>query len=473
MRTKKVIKINSFDNFNDNEKIKTKMFYNYLPTHQLNNSSGVKNAMFPKNSTNTSEQELSISDVGITSVEGIGYFKQYFESNQYTAHRLIVYGNDKKVYINQMLDDTYDLFWLYNLEFDSAPLVLPFKKEDKDAVVLVSDNQMKIWATGYSPYTIADVPIITSMCMNDGVLFCTIKNPAFKVWYATDLTAENVGKISSNSGYITLDDDLGDAKKVITFNENVYVFREYGISKINSIKNENVVSEIYKSNTKIFANTVSVCGNNILFMTNDGLYTFNGIKVSKTKVNLLNTMPIVNDGAISSALGDKYYLALKLDFADEKNIICEPDCLNNVLIIVNATDFSYEIVRGVDIKTMLPLKLNEFEKMLVLFNSGAVDKIGEVTNESKCIDEILPKYWLSENLLASMNTKLFTKLKVCANKNVKFKLKYDNNEINFTTFKEGINEFSFKIMCKQIQLEISTNELNGMVEHVELEYYEY
>ena len=366
-----------------------------------------------------------------------------------------------------------NLHWLFNLRFETSPISLTYKKDDADAMILASSDTMMVWRAGYSPYEIKDAPIITSMCMNDNILFCTIKNPAFKVWYATDLTAENVGKISSNSGYITLDDDLGDAKKVITFNENVYVFREYGISKINSIKNENIVSEIYKSNTKIFANTVSVCGNNILFMTNDGLYSFNGIKVSKTKVNLLNTMPIANDGAISSALGDKYYLALKLDFADEKNIICEPNCVNNVLLIVNVTDFSYEIIRGVDIKTLLPLKLNEFEKMLVLFNSGPIDKIGEITHSSKCIDDILPKYWLSENLLAGMNTKLFTKVKVCANKNVKFKLKYDNNEINFTTFNDGINEFSFKIMCKQIQIEISTNELNGMVEQVELEYYEY
>ncbi len=473
MRNKKIVKINRFDNFTTENEIKTKTFYNYLPTNKLSTTHGVKVATFPKNTTNKTESELNISDVGISTVKGIGYFKQFFSYNKYTAHRLLIYGDNKKVYINQMVDDSYDLFWLYNLEFNSAPLVLPFKKDGLDAVVMVSEDQMKIWTTGYSPYTVNNVPIITSMCFNDGVLYCSIFDPGYKIWYATDLDAEKVGKISNTSGYITLEDNLGDAKKVIAFNEGVYAFRDYGISKINHIKGESIVSQIYVSNTKIYANTVCVCGNNIFFMTKDGLYSFNGVKVAKTSVSLLNDMPIENEGAISAAMGEKYYLALKLDFADEKDIICEPDSINNVLIIIDTTDFSYEIIRGVDIKTLLPVKLNEFEKMLLLFNTGAVDKIGEVVSYPKCFDEILPKFWASENLVDSMNMKLFTKMTVDADEGVKFALKYDDKEINFTTFKSGINEFLFKIMCKDIKLEISTENENGVVNKVELEYYEY
>ena len=473
MRNKKIVKIERFDNFTNDETIKTKTFYNYLPTNKLNTTHGVKIATFPKSLTNRTENELNIADAGITRIDGIGYFKQFFDSNHYTSHRLIVYGDDKKVYINQMLDDSYDLFWLYNLEFNSPPVVLPFKKEGLDSIIMVSDDQMKVWTTGFSPYTISDAPIVTSMCINESVLFCTIANPGYKIWYATNLSMDKIGRVSTGSGYITLEDNLGDAKKVIAFNEGVYAFREYGISRINHIKGENLVSQVYVSNTKIYTNTVCVCGNNIFFMTKDGLYSFNGVKVTKTKVSLLNDMPIENEGAISAAMGEKYYLALKLDFNDGKEIICEPDSVNNVLIVIDTTDFSYEIVRGVDIKTMLPVKLDEFEKMLVLFNTGMVDKIGEIVSTPKHVDEILPKFWSSENLVDTMNMKLFTKMIVDSDLGVKFKLKYDNKEIQFTTFKKGINEFLFKIMCKNISLEISSENEDGVVNKVELEYYEY
>lgn len=473
MREKKEVSINRFDNFDNSENILTQTFYNYKPSSQLDNSKGVVNAMFQKNAKNKLEKELNISPTGITSVEGLAYFKQYHPINKVITHRLLIYGNDKKVYINQMLDDTWELFWLYNLEFENAPIIMDFKKDDVDAVILASEDVMKIWQTGYSPYTISDVPIITSMCMNDSVLFCTIKQPAHKIWYATDLDPEKVGNITNYSGFISLEDNLGDAKKVVVFNEDVYVFRDYGISKITQYSGTYTANQVYLSNTKIYTNTVSVCGNNILFMTKDGLYSFNGVKVSKTSVSLLNSLSVQNDGAVASSLGEKYYLALHMDFNDDKQILCEGECVNNVVIIVDTADFTYEIIRGVDVKTMLPVKTEVFEKMLLTFNSGSIDKIGEIVDCPKYMDEVLPKFWSCGNVVDSTNTKLFTKLSVVADVGIKFSLLHDNKTTSFTTYQSGINEFMFKICCKDLKLEISSLNESSVVKKVTLDYYEY
>lgn len=475
MRQKKRVEINKFNNFDKTStSVFADRFYNYLPTGILNASSGVKTATFPKNMENLTEKELKLSANNITKVEGLAYFKQYFPKSQTTTHRLLVYADDKKVYINQMLDDMYDVFWLYELTFDTPPITLAFKKDDSDAIILASKSEMKIWKTGFSPYTISDVPVITSMCMNEGVLFCTINEPAFKIWYATDLDAENIGNINKNSGYISLEDDLGYARKVITYDENVYVFRDYGISKITYVKNEIVVSQVYSSNTKIFTNTVSICGNNVLFLTKEGVYTFNGVKVNKVDIYIKDLFVFNNDAAVASSLGNKYYLALRLDFKDENPVLCETTTyVNNALIILDTTNFSFEILRGVDVKSMLPIKTELFEKMLLTFNSAYIDKIGEITDVSACFDLPLPKLWCSGNFLNNANTKLITKLSVVADKDVKFKLKYDNKEITFTTYQEGLNQFIFKVCCKQVKLEISSVEPKAKVEKVILDYYEY
>ena len=473
MKQKKLVEVNRFDNFNnDSAGIVVEKFYNYYPSNKLKNSSGIDVALFPKNKTNLSTKELNIAKAGIESIEGIAYFKQYFSRDNITTHRLLVYGSDKKVYINQMIDDTYDLFWLYNLTFDSVPIVLTYKKDNEDAAILTSENKMVIWETSFSPYTIEDVPIITSMCMNDGILFCTIKDPAFKIWYATDLNVENIGNISNTSGYISLEDDLGYARKVLTFNEDVYVFRDYGISKISHIKNESSVSQVYLSNTKIYCNTVSICGNNILFMTKEGLYSFNGVKVVKTKVKF-NGLSFENDNAVVSSLGEKYYLALKINYNDNHSILKEEESINNSLIIYNTNDLSYEVIRGVDIKSLLPLKTEIFEKMLVIFNNDYKNKIGEVIKNSKFIDNILPKYWASGSLVKNMKTKLFTKLYINANSGVKIVLNYDNKKMHLTTYKEGVNEFVFKLCCKDIKIDISSENENGEVNSFALDYYEY
>ena len=473
MKTRQRIELKKFNNFEESSNIQVKQFYNYLPTTKLKNSSGIKEASFFCNYETEEEYHLNLKDAGIEKIEGLAYFKQYFSHNGMSTHRLLVYASDKKVYINQMLNDSNDLFWLYNLTFNTAPIALAYKNNDSDAIILASKDEMKIWKTGYSPYTISNVPIITSMCMNEGVLFCTIQEPAFKIWYATDLDAENIGNISSNSGYISLEDDLGYARKIITFDQSVYVFRDYGISKITYLKGNISVSQVYLSNTKIYTDTVNVCGNAVLFITNDGLYSFNGIKVVKADINLDN-LKFNCDNAVASSLGDKYYVGLRLNFNDDKTILCEEsEFTNNCLLVINVNNYEFEIIRGVDIKSMLPVKTEAFEKMLVCFNSAHSNIIGEIDNVSQCVENSLPKYWCSGELVNNVNVKLFTKLSVVADEGVKFKLIYDDKELSFTTYQKGLNNFVFKISCNKIKLEITSPNSSAEVENVYLDYYEY
>ncbi len=475
MKTKKRIEINKFNNFNvESSEVVTDNFYNYHPTNALKNSLGVGVATFPLMRGATAESELNIDSAGITQVKGVEYFKQYFPTSGNTQHRVLLYGDDKKVYIHQLFDGDADLYWLYGLQFESAPLTLTYKKDNNDAIILASTDKMVVWQTNLSPYTIQNVPIITSMCMNEGVLFCTIKEPAFKVWYATNLNPEAIGNISNNSGYISLEDDLGYARKIITFNEDVFVFREYGISKINFTKNHATVSQVYASNTKIFTNTVSVCGNVVMFATVEGIYSFNGVKVSKTDINISTILPVKNDNATASSLGENYYLALRLNFGDSKQILCEQeDYKNNAILVVNTQDFSYQIIRGVDVASWLPIKLDEFEKMLITFNTGHTEALGQIVETSTYFGSALPKFWATKVITNNFSTKLFTKLQVVADCGVKFNLKHDNGATSFTTYVNGLNEFNFQICCKQIWLDISSNETTAQVERVELGYYEY
>ncbi|MBR6779077.1 MAG: hypothetical protein IKM43_02915 [Clostridia bacterium] len=475
MSIKKSVEIKKFNNFSNQNIVAVDKFYNCLPTdNKLLNCMGVGVAKLPYDVDDMTLYPLNTDKLNLESIDGVAYFKQFYKKSGNTQHKLLVYGSDKKVYLNQMFDQDMDLYWLYSLEFDSAPITLSYKKNDEDVIILASKEQMKIWKTGYSPYTVSDVPIITSMCMNDGVLFCTIQEPAFKVWYATDLDAENIGNISKNSGYISLEDDLGYARKIVTFDHDVFVFRDYGISKISFVKNNISVNQVYLSNTKILSNTVSVCGNIIMFMTNEGLHTFNGVKVSKTNVNIHDMLTGLNQNAVASSLGDKYYLAVKLDFEDNNKILCEQfDCINNALVVVDINDYSYQVVRGVDIKSLLPLKTEKIETMLCTFNTKDNKKLGQIQQGATSFDESLPKYWSSSDLVDNYKVKLFTKLTVKADINIKFNLIYDGKSISFTTYKTGLNEFCFKINCKQMRLEISSNDSSAQVDHVVLDYYEY
>ena len=82
MREKKVVKLENFNCFESDNKVCVESFYNFAPSKVLNNSKGIRNATFPTNYEDRTEHELNISKVGIESVEGIAYFKQYFPKMQ-------------------------------------------------------------------------------------------------------------------------------------------------------------------------------------------------------------------------------------------------------------------------------------------------------------------------------------------------------------------------------------------------------
>ena len=115
MKEKKQIEINNFNNFNTSNKINTEKFYNFLPIENLNSSLGVDAAKFPKTYDDLTEVELGIDDLNINSVCGVTYFKMYFPTSQNTQHRLLIYGDDNKVYINQLFSGSPILLWLFNL----------------------------------------------------------------------------------------------------------------------------------------------------------------------------------------------------------------------------------------------------------------------------------------------------------------------------------------------------------------------
>ncbi len=478
VKTKKQIVIDCFNNF-DNEKpgAVCEMFYNCKPSKHLNTFKGVENALFPTSLTGTENLHFDMVGSGISHLRGLAFFKQYFPQNKKTQYRLLAYADDKKAYLTQLFYPVNKFSWLYNLEFDTPPISLAYKQDDLDTIILASDDKMTIWKTNHLPNVIENVPIITSMCMSNNILYCTLKDPAYKIWYTSELKAENIGIEDSRSKYISLEDELGYSRKIMTFNEEVYVFREYGISKITNYKGEISVKQIYYSNTMILPNTIAQCGNVIIFLTANGIYTFNGVKVSKTVVDISAYTPNKDhfDYAVASSLGTNYYLALKMYF-DTEGFLCErTDYKNNAVLTINTEDFSYQIMRGVDVASFLPLKTPVVEKMLITYNGEHDNEIGEIVDSATIHGEYVPEYWRSKNLFSDQKTRLFTSLTICADIDADVQLIFDDEKtMSFMAYKSGVSKFNFKVIANNVKVEI-WNRSNGAlhVENVKLDYYEY
>jgi len=208
---------------NLNEKFLTDISYNLASDCKiLKTGLGLSKAQLPLEKSFYSEQTfLDTESLGITNINALLYFKQYFSSSGNTQHRILLHGSDNKLYVHQMFSNNGTFIWLYQLEFSTPPVCLTYKLDGKDTIILSTPEKMMVWTTDLLPYEISDVPTITSMCVHEDVLFCTIAGEANKIWCCLSKNPEMISETSDYARCLRLDDELGYSRKIMSFKENL------------------------------------------------------------------------------------------------------------------------------------------------------------------------------------------------------------------------------------------------------------
>ena len=450
--------------------------------YNLNNSSGVlKRGMgiralmvYDANDLTSLQYPLAYDSLGLDYFNKVMYFKQYFASSGDTTHRLLIHGSDNKLYLYQMFSNLVSPNWVYGLEFDSIPIVLEYKKDGLDSILISANDKLVVWSTGRTPYELSNVPTITSMCVHNDVLYCTIAGETDKIWYTENLNPESVGVESEETKYLIMEGSAGGGQKIVKLKENMYVFCDYGIGRINTYaKSEPTYNQIYLTNGQICPNTVVVCGDFVIFLTREGLYKFNGTSVTKIDALHNQLKGCFTDYAVATILNDNYYLALSLDFNDNTLVGCEfyTKYKNNALIKMDINDYSFEIMRGVDVKDMLALKAGIEEKVVLTFNTYYQDFIGEITEEGGTFQDVWSAGYCT-NYISTSNMEPITirQIKVDALKHIQIKIITEERTVSVETYCDGINEFQVIVPCSKFKVEICSKEEKINVRSIEIEY---
>lgn len=475
--------INDFSKTNSrNDNLKSEIGCDTI--YNFNNNNGVlKKGMgvrplmvYAQNDLKSLHYELDYFNLAMESFNKVMYFKQYFASSGNTTHRLLFHGSDKKLYLFQMFSNLNMLNWVYELEFDTIPAVLEYKKDGLDSILISSTDKLVVWSTGKTPYEISNVPTITSMCVYNDELYCTIAGESDKIWYTSTLDPESVGTESDKTKYLTLPSGVGGGRKIIMLKENMYVFCDYGITRLNTYaKKETKSNHVYVSNCKIYPNTVVLCGDFVMFVTRDGLYKFNGTSVSKVDVLQKQLQRSFNEYAVATHLGGNYYLALNIDFQDDNIVGCEyyggNELKNNALIKLNLHDYSFEILRGIDVKDMLSLQAGIEEKVVLTFNSGQKNIVGEIFDEGDIFNENCERRYVSNYIVQEdMEPITIRSVKIDASEKVVICIISEHEKVRFKTYCDGLNEFQTIIPCKKFKIDIEGQIEDCYINSVEIEY---
>lgn len=331
-------------------------------------------------------------------VLGVWVYKQYNHNFKAYNNLLIFYCSDKHMYINYLYTASPLMFRLEGMTFDKCPSVINYKVNGVDSVLISTpENGLYIWNSA-SPVTfVSSAPVMTSMCLHYERLFATGSLDRRSLWFSDDMNPANWNLSLTEGGFIQMLDDKGTLNKVVSFDDYLYVFREYGISRVVAYANQTEFSvrHLYTSSNKIYKNTIAVCGDRIMFLATDGIYSFNGITTTKLSLGIENLINInINNQAIGAYYDGCYYLACKMSFPDDEAIGCEEgEYKNNVLLEVNLKTWTINILRGADIYNLQSISDEVENSLFACVKHEGLVKLAKVDKSGQIFSQPTKKVW--------------------------------------------------------------------------------
>ncbi|GHU99265.1 hypothetical protein FACS1894211_04370 [Clostridia bacterium] len=297
-------------------------------------------------------------------IERVWHYRKYDRDNNRPDDRLAVYCASGKVYARPLLHDG-DFQEIGGLHYTEPPAAINYRLYGEDVLIFCAGSEsMSVWDGENPPRAVPDSPRITSMDIHYERLFATVEDEKRQVWFSDDLDPTNWDLTLENAGFIEMADERGALLKVVSFLDYVYVFREYGISRMSASgsQEEFSVSQLFVSSGRIRPDTIAVCGDRILFMADDGLYAFNGLYAEHI-LDHMKTMfaGLGNDSAAAVYCSSKYYLACRFDYGDGEQVGCEAQegYVNNTVMELDLSSMCCCLTRGVDVRHLAAVRAGE------------------------------------------------------------------------------------------------------------------
>ena len=209
----------------------------------------------------------------------IYHYKRYDYEKNCRTDRIMAFCKDGNIYEIPLYGDDALFTLVSGLSFANEPAGQCYKYNGDDVIIFSAENEkLKIY-NGTAVIEADDAPNITSMCFHYERLFVTTGGESTSLWFSDDFDPTNWYVSLDEAGFIDLQDERGKLLKAVSFDDYLYVFRNYGITRITAYgdQSEFGVTNLFVSSGRIRSGSITVCGNRILFLAEDGFYKFDGV----------------------------------------------------------------------------------------------------------------------------------------------------------------------------------------------------
>lgn len=445
-----------------------KVVYNYITEDQtLKSGYGFKELSMPTSPANIEEE--SMVAIRGSQVNAIWKLKWYNVNTDTDNYYLFYFNDENLICYDNMFSIRLDTLIIPN-DYTKTPYAVYYRQNGSDSLLLSGEGGGLTIISGSSLQSSDTAPLIVSCCSHYGMMFAITAESRGKLIYSedTDILAWTDEKTKD----LDFSDERGDLNKLISFNDYIYIFRDYGITKVSvySSDDEFSISHMYLADNYIYPNSISQSGDNIYFLEDSGIKVFNGSSVKNINLDCIGLLKgCDNRNCFGVCFKEKYYLACKTNFNDGKQVGCEKNesgFKNNTLIIYDINTEHVDIVRGVDINQMISFVNPYKSKLIACFNYKNIGKIGEITTDGKIFEENEEASFMSGKIdfgLPGKNKKLkYFHIRSLYDCNIQIISEYANKNIKIKGSNK-IQKIAVNIVGKQFQINITKTEAQANI----------
>ena len=423
----------------------------------LKDGEGIKTARFGANGTCPSFEVPKVLPLAVF------YYKKYDVSEQKNYNYFLIYGSDGKMY--SALTE-HSLFTVVNgLTFENVPKATAYNYDGEDVLVFSDGATMKIY-DGTKVVAVSDVPAITSMCIHNERLFVTESKNKTSLWFSDDFDPTNWKISLDQAGFINLVGG-GNLLKVVSFGGYLYVFAEYAVFRVIAYADQTQFSaeKIVASAGRIFENTVTPCGDRIIYLAEDGFYAFSGGAPQRILKRLDNALTGKPDKTCKgNYYNGKYYCLIDLETIEGTE---------RVMLVYDIRSATFNLMRNLCVSDFILADGEDGSELLFLVRDKS--RICTLSKKAELCSIPLVKRWISGKTDLNVGTeKTITKVSLSTSGAIDVFLKSEAGSrlLHFSggnkeqTVPVGLRGNTFKI---EIQSVVPCSRISGV--KISYEYY--
>ena len=319
-------------------------------------------------------------------VKGIFHYRRRHQGNY--DDRLVIQTSEGALYYTAVFEnDTWHEVAGYTLSGEAA--AVSYNYGGKDVLLMCSPSSTFAVLDDGTVKTVTSAPRFSSVTVHNERIYGTLNGESNQLWFSDDFDPENWSVSGDEAGYISFSDECGDALAAVSFLGYLYIFREHGIYRLTAYGDQSEFSlkKLFTATGRIYKNTIALCGDRIMFLTDEWVFTFDGYTASPAVRDLPD---IAFPTQCSAAYHDgAYWLACSLTGCDLVPI----PYTNNVLVRYGIRDGDMSMLAAADILALCSVRSHTAADIVLSVKTGGEYKLASIGEYGTAFGTAFPKVY--------------------------------------------------------------------------------